>query len=100
MSDDMQEIYIDGVANVNLSYGSFRFDLVTVQAPVAGKESEAPELKQHARVIMSPQGYLQMVTALQNFLGQVEEKGIIRREAVEGAQDMRAEESTLRKGKK
>ena len=82
MSDDnITEMFVDGIANVNLSLGAFRFDLVTIKSP-AQADQEQPELSNKVRVVMTPQGYLQTVTALKNFLEQVEEKGIIRREQV------------------
>src|SRR3990167_5811168 len=96
MSENLKELYIDGVANVNLSLGAFRFDLVTLKA--AQENVEQPELNNHLRVVMTPQGYLQMVTALQNFLGQVEEKGIIRREVADNTV-VKAQEETLKKKK-
>lgn len=97
MAEDTKQYFVDGVANLNLSLGAFRFDLVSLKAAQTG--SDQPELENHVRVVMSPQGYLQMVTALENFLKQVEEKGIIRREAVADTGDISADESGLKKKK-
>lgn len=97
-NNEIQEVFVDGIANVNLSLGAFRFDLVSLKSAPTGDEN--PDLDHHVRVIMTPQGYLQTVTALQNFLQQVEDKGIIRREAVDTENVSAEEEGIKGKGKK
>lgn len=81
MSDKTNDIFIDGVANLSYNSGAFRFDLVSID-PTQKDGNDKPVINRQCRVVMTPQGYIQTTTALQNFLTQIEEKGIIRRDDV------------------
>lgn len=85
---DLTEYFIDGITNISYNTGAFRFELASV-ASKPGETAETAEtsLNTKARIVMTPQGYIQTLNALENFLKQVEDKGIIRREAREESQD-------------
>lgn len=85
MSDQpINEIFVDGIMNISYNSGAFRYELVSVN-PTQGDEKAEPEIIKHSRIVMTPQGFIQTVNAFKSFLEQVEDKGIIRREAQDEA---------------
>ncbi|MGQ3892877.1 hypothetical protein [Legionella sp. CNM-4043-24] len=73
------DYFIDGVTNLSFTAGAFRFDLVSlIPDASSGKEDgeQKQQLKKHARVIMTPQGYAQMLKSMQDILDKVREHNI------------------------
>lgn len=86
-SDKLNEFFIDGITNISYNTGAFRFELASVESKPGAKADESENsLNTKARIVMTPQGYIQTLNALESFLKQVEDKGIIRREAREEAE--------------
>lgn len=77
-NEKLAQLFIDGIGNINLSGGAVRAELISV-TPNAQDEKNIKKIDRHMRVIMTPQGFIQAVTTLQNFLVQLEEKGIVKR---------------------
>lgn len=78
-----QDYFIDGIANLSLTAGAFRFDLVAIMQEHAPSETsgEAPERKQHlkkyAHVVMTPEGYVRMLKSMQDILDKAKEEGVL-----------------------
>ena len=72
------DMFVDGISNVSYNSGAFRFDLVSLSSSEKDKKGK-PSVNTRASVVMTPQGFIQVANAMQSFLKQVEEKGIIKR---------------------
>lgn len=81
-NQQQDHFFIDGVANLSLTAGAFRFDLVSILPDNAqasdSKKERKQTLKKHAHVVMTPQGYAQMLVAMQDLLNKAKEQGILR----------------------
>jgi len=85
MDDEkIEELYIDGIGAINLTAGTVRCDLVTFIPSTSTSNDESnpsePKFKKIMRLITTPQGLYQAATVLQNFVKQLEEKGILKHE--------------------
>lgn len=76
--NDIQQIFVDGIANLSFSAGAFRFDLATIKQLPAKEKSNKVEVEPKAHVIMTPQAFIQTFRAMERFVKLVEEKGVIR----------------------
>lgn len=74
---DINQIFVDGIANLSYSAGAFRFDLASLKPNQKGPKDKM-EADPKAHVIMTPQAFIQTFKAMENFVKLVEEKGIIR----------------------
>lgn len=77
------DLFVDGVSNMSFNSGAFRFDLVSIDTSEKDKKGK-PGINKRASVVMTPQGFIQIATAMQNFLKQIEDKGIIKRTEHQG----------------
>ncbi len=79
MSNHNQIFFVDGFTNLSYSAGAFRFDLGAI-LPNAQQNHDSTKVnaQTQAHIVMTPQGFVQTIKALQEFLKQVEEKGIIK----------------------
>lgn len=75
MSDCKSEIYADGIGQIHFAGGMVRYDFVTLQPAVDGKGEPTPEYKE--RIIMPPQGFLNMFNSMQNLIDKLVDAGIL-----------------------
>lgn len=91
MDTQSNQLFIDGISGLSYSAGAFRFNLASLQPH--DTDSGKNTLEKHARVVMTPQSFIQTVKAMEAFLKQVEEKGVIRIGKPEEEQTIEAQES-------
>jgi hypothetical protein len=78
-NDSLPELYTDGISNLEVSNGMVRMDLYSL----SGKEKEAdgaPSKVERQRIIMSPQGFLECFSTMQNMFQKLEEAGLLKRQ--------------------
>lgn len=75
MSDE--NIFADGIGEINLSGGMVRMDLVTLVGSQNNPESK-PRLEVSQRVIMPPDGFLRSFSAMENLVKQLIEAGLVK----------------------
>ncbi len=73
------EIYADGIGKCRLSGGVVRVDLVSASEALDTKEKNIP-VETVQRLIMSPQGFVQAVQALNNLTEELKKAGVITRD--------------------
>jgi len=74
-----KQLFIDGIANLNFTQGTFRFDLASYGNTVRSEDGKTTaNLDTQAHIIMTPQGFIQAMNVMQRFAKEVEEKGILR----------------------
>ncbi len=72
------QLFVDGIANLNFTQGTFRFDLASYSNTVKADDGKTKtKLDSQMKIIMTPQGFVQTMNVMQRFLKEVEEKGII-----------------------
>lgn len=77
MADQNQQ-FVDGVFNVGIQDGAVRVDFFTFSP--TQRDSEGKPARQFSeRLIMSPQGFLQTYSALDQLVRQLEERGLVQR---------------------
>ncbi len=75
---EQNQIFVDGVFNVGIQDGAVRVDFY--QHSPTQKDSEGNPARQFAqRLILSPQGFLQSYSALDQLVKQLEERGLVQR---------------------
>jgi len=77
------DYFIDGVANLSFTAGAFRFDLVSLMPdnnPAGDGQERKQTLKKCAHVVMTVQGYAQMINAMQDLLDKVKEQDALKSE--------------------
>jgi len=70
------EIYADGIGRCRLSGGVVRLDLVSASEALDTKEQKLP-VETVQRLILSPQGFVQAVQALNNLMEELKKAGVI-----------------------
>lgn len=77
MADQNQQ-FIDGVFNVGIQDGAVRIDFFTYSP--TQRDSDGKAARQFSqRLVMSPQGFLQTYSALDQLVRQLEERGLVQR---------------------
>lgn len=75
---DQNQVFIDGVFNVGIQDGAVRVDFF--QHSPTQKDAEGRPARQFAqRMIMSPSGFLQVYSAMDQLVKQLEERGLVQR---------------------
>ncbi len=72
------ETFVDGISSIGFIGGMVRCELATAH-PVDKDEQGNPSLIPYQRLIISPQGFLQMFNMLQNLADKMEEAGVLSR---------------------
>ena len=72
-----KEIFADGIGQIHFAGGMVRYDFVTLQPDEEGKGDPSPECNQ--RVIMPPQGFLNMYNSMQNLIDKLVDAGVLKR---------------------
>ncbi len=88
MTKPTELFFVDGIENLSYTAGAFRFDLASIkpwsqkQQSKENKKQDANQVRSEsetqAHIVMTPQGFIQALRAMENFLKLVEQKGIIR----------------------
>ena len=73
---DREEIYADGLGQINLTGGVVRYDFVTIQP---GEKEEQPFTENQLRVLMPLQGFLTAYGSMQELIGKLIEAGILKK---------------------
>ncbi len=71
-----EEIYADGIGQIQFSGNMFRFDFVTIQ-PTGEKEPNKFEVNQ--RIIMPPQGFLAAFNSMQQLIDKLVAAGVLQK---------------------
>lgn len=71
-----QELYIDGIGNITFIGGVIRADLVTYSVEKKDEKGN-PALMTKQHIILSPQGFVQSATAINNLMKKMIDAGII-----------------------
>lgn len=75
---DQNQVFVDGVFNVGIQDGAVRIDFF--QLSPTQRDSEGKSARQFAhRMILSPQGFLQTYSAMDQLVKQLEERGLVQR---------------------
>jgi len=75
---DQNQLFVDGVFNVAIQDGAVRVDFF--QLSPTQRDAEGKPARQFAhRLIMSPQGFLQTYSAMDQLVKQLEERGLVQR---------------------
>jgi hypothetical protein len=77
MSDSKKEIFADGIGQIHFAGGMVRYDFVALQPAEDGKGEPTPEYKE--RVIMPPQGFLNMFNSMQSLIDKLVEAGVLKK---------------------
>ena len=73
-----KQMFIDGITNLNLTQGTFRFDLASFSGILKDEEGKTrSKLESHTTIIMTPQGFMQLVDSMQRFLEEVKDQNLI-----------------------
>ena len=71
-----KEIFVDGIGQIHFTGGMVRFDFVSVQ-PKEGSDKVETQVVQ--RIIMPPQGFLNMFGSMQQLIDKLVEAGVVRK---------------------
>lgn len=71
------EIFADGFTHVTFRNGMIRLELGSL--PTADGEGDPPQLESHHRLVLTPQGFLQGLSLMQDLARRLAEAGVIRR---------------------
>lgn len=74
----LPEIYADGLGGITFSNGMVRIDLVSVTGG-QGEEGKMPS-EAHHRLVMTPHGFLQSMSMMQDMMKKLLDAGVVRRE--------------------
>lgn len=72
--NDSTEIFIDGVGKIGISNGAVRCELISVGPK---ERDETVNIRNCLNIVMAPQGLIQITNVLNDFVRQLEEKGVI-----------------------
>lgn len=76
--DKIKETFVDGLSSIGFVGGLVRCELATVD-PVEKDNDGNPKLNPYQRLVISPQGFLQLFSMFQNLAGKMEEAGVLSR---------------------
>lgn len=81
-----ENIFADGIGEINLSGGMVRMDLVQLVGSQSDAENK-PRLEVTKRVVMPPDGFLRSFSAMENLVKQLIDAGLVKpREGETGGQ--------------
>ena len=75
MSGKIEEIYADGLRQINLSGGMVRYEFVTLQP---GEDGAEPFAEEQLKVIMPLQGFLTAYDSMQELIGKLIDAGVLK----------------------
>jgi len=73
-----KEIFADGYTAVTFRNGMIRLELGSLPA-AEGAENDQAQLEAHSRLVLTPQGFLQGLSLMQDLARKLAEAGVIRR---------------------
>jgi hypothetical protein len=73
---EKKEFFVDSIGRIHFTGGMVRFDMCTLEPSDEGKE---PVLKEKARIIMPPDGFLATFNTMQRLIDQLLEKGVLKK---------------------
>ena len=76
MSGKIEEIYADGLRQINLSGGMVRYEFVTLQP---GEDGAEPFAEEQLKVIMPLQGFLTAYDSMQELIGKLIDAGVLKK---------------------
>ena len=68
--------FIDGVSQVHLINGNIRLDTFILQ----GKQGAEPVQEENAQLVLTPQGFLAMLGAMQQLAEKLSEAGLLQKQ--------------------
>ncbi len=93
----MQEIFVDGVHNLEFGRGVVRLDLGSLSAEKAGKDG-TPKLEPRVRLLMTLEGFLELNEAMTQMLDRFVSAGLLQKGEAKpdaaGREGSRAEDDT------
>ncbi len=72
--DTGKEIYADGIGQIHFAGGMVRYDFVNLEP-----EQDGPAFESRARIIMPPQGFLNMFNSMQELINKLLEAGVLQK---------------------
>lgn len=78
----MAEIFADGIANIHVTGGLVRFDLMTLQ-PNLKNENDQPVFNMNQRVIMPLNGFVQAFQMQEQVVGHLLQSGVLAQQSDE-----------------
>lgn len=72
--DSGKEIYADGIGQIHFAGGMVRYDFVNLEPG-----QDEPAFESRARIIMPPQGFLNMFNSMQELINKLLEAGVLQR---------------------
>lgn len=79
-----QDIFVDGIGNINVTGNIVRIDLVALQ-PQMKSENGQPVFATSQRIVMPLDGFLQSMNLQQNIIQQLVQAGVLKVNAVQNA---------------
>lgn len=79
-----QDIFVDGIGNINVTGNIVRIDLVALQ-PQLKSENGQPVFAPSQRIVMPLDGFLQGINVQQNIIQQLVQAGVLKVNAVPNA---------------
>jgi hypothetical protein len=86
-----QDIFVDGVGNINVTGNIVRIDLVALQPQLKGENGE-PVFASTQRIVMPLEGFMSAVELQQNIIQQLIQNGVLTVNQAAAAQTAAAEE--------
>lgn len=84
-----KDIFTDGIVNMGFGNGAVRMDLGQLSdAPEAGQQ---PQMTAVQRIVMTPEGFAQVVAAMNAMAKQLVEKGVLKTNEGEAQQPQKVE---------
>ena len=71
-----QDIFADGIGNINVTGNIVRIDLVALQPQLKGEKGE-PVFANNQRIVMPLDGFIQAISLQQNILQQLIQNGVL-----------------------
>jgi hypothetical protein len=71
-----QELFTDGISNINFSNGMVRIDLVSLRQSADGKNATTETVQ---RLILPPDGFLQAFGSMQQFVQKMVDAGVLKK---------------------
>lgn len=82
--------FVDGIESINFMEGTVHMELFNYIAGTQKPKGQRPDMEVVEELILTPQGFLQAFSAMQNLVGQLEQAGIIKKNA-NGAASVKTE---------
>ncbi len=73
---EKQEVFVDGIGKIHFSGGMIRYDMVTLEPK---EDEEQPTPNEKLRIIMPPNGFLEMFNTMQKLIDQLLEAGVLKK---------------------